>query len=154
MNALGKFEEATCAIALALSVVITFANVIARYFFRSGFHWADETVRYLIIYVTFVGLGMAIRRKAVIFIDLLQNIVGEKANSYLSKMIHCVELFFALVITYLSSKLLLTSWRLGEHTLATDIPIVIPYFPLFLGGVILFMRALEALILEIKGVRS
>ncbi len=154
MKFLGKFEEITCAITLALSVVITFANVVARYFFRSGFSWADEAVRYLIVYVTFVGLGMAIRRKAVISIDLFQNILGAKANVYLSRVIHFVELGFGLILTYISSKLLLSVIASGERTLAMDIPIVIPYFPLFLGGVILSIRALEAFIVEYKGVQQ
>lgn len=153
VNFLGKFEEISCAITLTLSVIITFANVVARYFFRSGFSWADEAVRYLIVYVTFVGLGMAIRRKAVISIDLLQNIVGEKVNVYLSCVIHFVELGFGLVLMCISSRLLLSVIASGERTLAMDIPIVIPYFPLLLGGVILSIRALEAFIIEYKGER-
>lgn len=150
MRFLGKIEEITCAMTLTLSVVITFVNVVARYFFRSGFAWADEVVRYLIVYVTFVGLGMAIRRKAVISIDLLQNIIGEKAQKLLSGGIHLVELTFGLILGYLSLKLLVTAWNSGERTLAMDIPIVIPYFPLFLGGIILSVRALEAFALELR----
>ncbi len=152
MKFLGKLEEITCAVTLVLSVIITFANVVARYFFRSGFSWADEAVRYLIVYVTFVGLGMAIRRKAVISIDLLQNVAGAKANVFLSRLIHFVELIFGLILTYISSKLLLAVLASGERTLAMDIPIAIPYFSLLLGGVILFIRALEAFVHEYREV--
>lgn len=150
-NWLDKFEEWTCAFTLAISVVILFANVVARYFFRSGFSWADEAIRYLIVYVTFVGLGMGIRYNAVISVDLLLQVVGEAKKKLIRTYIHVVEILFGITMTYVSIRLIYGAVAVGERTLAMDIPIAIPYAPLTIGSLLIVIRAFEAIMLERKG---
>lgn len=145
-----RFEEATCLIALSMSVVVLFVNVVLRYCFRTGFAWSDEAVRYLIIYVTMIGLGMGIRNNATISVDLLLQMSSESSKRILHIVIFAIQIIFGMVMTFASSKLLLMSWKMNEHTLAMDIPIIIPYSPLLIGSLLVIYRSVQELICVLK----
>lgn len=145
-----RFEEFTCSLALALSVIILFVNVVMRYVFKSGFAWSDESIRYLIFYVTLVGLGMGVRKNATISVDLLIQIVSDKKKKILYLMINTIQIMFGVILCFASSKLIQSSWLVNEHTLAMDIPIVIPYAPFIIGSVLLIYRSIQQILIIIK----
>ena len=43
---------------LLLSVTLNFVNVIARYFFNASFHWAEESMLFLMVGCVFLGNGV------------------------------------------------------------------------------------------------
>ena len=145
-----RFEEFTCSLALALSVIILFVNVVMRYVFKSGFAWSDESIRYLIFYVTLVGLGMGVRKNATISVDLLIQIVSDKKKKVLYLMINTIQIMFGVILCFASSKLIQSSWLVNEHTLAMDIQIVIPYAPFIIGSVLLIYRSIQQILIIIK----
>ena len=58
---------------LAAMVVIVFANVVMRYVVGTSVIWSEEVARHLMIWMTFVGSGLALRTGAQLGIDTLQN---------------------------------------------------------------------------------
>jgi len=58
---------------LAAMVVVVFANVCMRYLLGASVIWSEEVSRHLMIWLTFVGSGMALRNGAQIGIDTLQD---------------------------------------------------------------------------------
>ncbi len=51
-----KVYRMICVIILTLMVVIVFVNAVCRYAFNSGFIATEEILRYLFIYMTFLGV--------------------------------------------------------------------------------------------------
>ena len=45
---------------MAMAVVMTM-NVILRYFFHFSFNWGDEILRYMCVYMAFLGTAAAFR---------------------------------------------------------------------------------------------
>ena len=56
---------------LAAMVVIVFANVVMRYVIGTSVIWSEEVARHLMIWMTFVGSGLALRTGAQIGIATL-----------------------------------------------------------------------------------
>ncbi len=52
----GKLYRLLCVITLTLMVLIVFVNAYMRYFLHSGFIATEEVLRYLFIYITFLGI--------------------------------------------------------------------------------------------------
>ena len=69
--ALSKTEEFLLGILLTTASIVLFANVVARYVFNWGFPWAEELVRYEIIWMVFLGGSIAARQGLHIGVDLL-----------------------------------------------------------------------------------
>ncbi|HVJ59567.1 MAG TPA: TRAP transporter small permease subunit, partial [Burkholderiaceae bacterium] len=70
-------------VVLAAMVVIVFANVCMRYVFGTSVIWSEEVARHLMIWLTFLGSGMALRSGAQIGIDTLQDALPARQARWL-----------------------------------------------------------------------
>jgi C4-dicarboxylate transporter DctQ subunit len=70
-KALLKVEFSFLAACMLGTTFLLFANVALRYLFHSSIFWAEEVLRYLIVWVTFVGAATCVREKAHISLDTL-----------------------------------------------------------------------------------
>lgn len=48
---------ATVALIMIAGVGINFANIIARYFFSAPFHWVEEVMTFMLVWITFFAAG-------------------------------------------------------------------------------------------------
>ena len=55
MKILDRVEDVFCAASLLLTALVLFANVVLRYVFSASTSWAEELIRYLMIWITFIG---------------------------------------------------------------------------------------------------
>lgn len=65
---------------LTAMVAIVFANVCMRYLLGTSVIWSEEVARHLMIWLTFVGSGLALRTGAQIGIDTLQDALPPRAS--------------------------------------------------------------------------
>jgi TRAP-type C4-dicarboxylate transport system permease small subunit len=63
-----KFAIAIC---LAAMVVLVFGNVVLRYAFNSGIAMSEELSRWLLVWLTFLGAIVALRKHAHLGVDTL-----------------------------------------------------------------------------------
>ena len=61
LRILGQIEELTVGGLLLLLAVGTTVQVFTRYFLGLTFDWFDEGSRYLVVFATFAGAGMAVK---------------------------------------------------------------------------------------------
>ncbi|KOF53417.1 MULTISPECIES: TRAP transporter small permease [unclassified Achromobacter] len=107
---------------LGLLAVITFLNVLVRYFTDQSFAWTEEISVFLLIVLTMAGGSMAFVRNHHIRIEILadsgsarrQRIMALWANGF-------VLLFFAL-LTVLSVKLVMDEFTYEETSPAIGVP--------------------------------
>ena len=64
-----RIEEAIAAAAMALICVITFANVVVRYFTNASFAFTEEISVFLLVVLTLVGAAAAFARNSNIRVD-------------------------------------------------------------------------------------
>lgn len=59
MERVYKFVEGSINVLMAallfLMIIFVFGNVVLRYFFNSGWTWAEEMSRFLLVWITFLG---------------------------------------------------------------------------------------------------
>lgn len=74
---LGKLEQFLLAIFLSLMILVAFWQIVLRNLFTTGMPWGDTLVRYLVLWVGFIGAALAAREGKHIQIDVaLQWIPG------------------------------------------------------------------------------
>lgn len=61
---------------LAAMLALVFANVVGRYFFSVSFGWIEEVSRYLMIWIVFLGAGLAMREGMHVAVSLFADISG------------------------------------------------------------------------------
>lgn len=77
------FEETLIALILGLMTAITFANVIARFFFNSNILWALEATVFLFGWLVLLGASYAVKKRAHLGVDLIVNMLDKPARRVL-----------------------------------------------------------------------
>lgn len=87
------------AVAMMFMVVLTFVEVIRRYFFHQSWVWSEVLVRYLIVWCTFLGGAAAYRVGALTNFDLITQKLGEKAKLILELICTIIILILTVWLT-------------------------------------------------------
>jgi len=75
-RAFAHLEEALVVIFLVAMVLIAFIQVILRNFFSTGFSWADELLRHLMLWTGFMAGSLATRQGRHIAIDIVSRTIS------------------------------------------------------------------------------
>ncbi len=84
--------DAFCAATMAAIVLMTLFQVINRYAIQHPVSWTGEIARFLAVWVVLLGAARCVRDDSHIYIDLLYNLVGRRAQWW---MMLAVNLLFA-----------------------------------------------------------
>jgi C4-dicarboxylate transporter, DctQ subunit len=136
------FEEWTLFIAVMGALGALFVNVVLRYGFNYTLGWSEELVREVIIYTTFIGLGVAIKNRSMIKIDAVVQLVP-KLKMPLVYFSNVVTIIFALMMMYYGSKMAAMQAATHQTTIIMDIPLVYLYAIIPVTGVTMFCRTIQ-----------
>lgn len=85
-------------VALAAMSVIVFANVVLRYTTGDSILWSEEVARYLMIWLTYLGIGPVLRLGGHMAIDTLQGALSPGRAQVLRGLIVVLMLGFCIVL--------------------------------------------------------
>jgi C4-dicarboxylate transporter DctQ subunit len=68
---ISRMETVLVTVLLTLMILTAFSQIVLRNFFSTGIDWGDALVRYLVVWVAFIGAAIATREGKHITIDLL-----------------------------------------------------------------------------------
>ena len=93
-------NRALLIVLLAAMVVVTFVNVFLRYAGESSFLWGEEVGRHLMIWLAFIGGGLALRNGTHIGVDSLERSLPARAACGVRAVIALIllVLFVALMV--------------------------------------------------------
>lgn len=115
-------EDWLTVVIMALLALITFANVLVRYFTNASFAWTEEVSVFLMIVLTMVAASAAMARRRHIQIEFFADSGPLKRQRALSKFgAALVALLFAL-IAVLSARVLWDDVRYGETSPGIGVP--------------------------------
>ena len=115
-------EDWLAVILLAALALITFVNVLVRYFTDQSFAWTEEISVFLLIVLTMTGGSMAFVRNHHIRIEILADNGSPRRQRIMALVANgCVLLFFVL-LTVLSVKLVADEYIYEETSPAIGVP--------------------------------
>ncbi|MEM9130065.1 MAG: TRAP transporter small permease [Pseudomonadota bacterium] len=79
-----RIEETIIALILGLMTAITFANVIARYFFNSNILWALEMTVFMFAWLVLLGASYAVKKRAHLGVDAIINLTSPPVRKVLA----------------------------------------------------------------------
>ena len=126
LDGINIFIEYLMGILMLVLVAIVFMEVVRRYVFNDPTHWASETCRFILIWLTFTGASIVTRLSAHLTMGFT---IHRFINPSLSKIIKiftaAVVAFVMIVLTYYSTKVtMMTGYRSAPMT---GMPMYIPW---------------------------
>jgi TRAP-type C4-dicarboxylate transport system permease small subunit len=117
---------------MASMVVLVFANVIARYVLGRSMIWVEEFTQYEMIWVTYLGAGLALREGRHVAVDTFQDLLPERWRTHLRTLIACALAVFLAVLCVLGVQIALFTW--DQETPVMNVPAGLPYLAVPVGA--------------------
>lgn len=109
------------ALTLAFMTIVTFAQVVLRYGFGSGFVWHLEATTYAFAWLVLIGMSYGVRTRSHIAVDLLTAKLGPRAARGAALAALALSLVYCALMIYGSSIFIDRLVTLGND--ARDIPL-------------------------------
>lgn len=136
---LEKFEKFVMSWGIITLAVVSIANVVSRTLFNWGFTFIEEVSQFLVIIVTFLGVGYAVRNARHIRMSAFYDLFNEKMRKFIIIFISAVTSAIMFYLTFWSVKYVYNTFSMEVVTPIIRFPqwIVYVWAPvgLFVGGV-------------------
>lgn len=137
-----KFCRCALVILFALMVLSASIQVVFRTLLNHPLTWTEELCRYSMVWLALIGSGLAVKMHAHIAVDILKNVLPEKAIIVIDKINLVLMMVFSTVLIYFGFGL--CAKNMGQLTPGLKLPMGIVYGAVPLGGmIILFHSAME-----------
>ncbi|AXI00029.1 TRAP transporter small permease [Sporosarcina sp. PTS2304] len=136
-------EEAFLVLTLALMVILIFIQVIGRYVFESAPSWTEELSRYIHIWQVWIGASYAISLKKHLRIEAFVTMFPPLIQKIMETISIVIWFLLALVLAYLGTTLVMSSYSNGQVTPAMQIPMWITFMAIPIGCIGMLYRLLQ-----------
>ncbi|MCM3711900.1 TRAP transporter small permease [Sporosarcina luteola] len=129
---------------LAVSLIVLTWQIIARSIFNEPLSWSSELLRYLLVWITFLGAGLAIRYSKLIRLEFLFSMIKfpRKVEKGIRGIAMMITMIFCVIILMYSIQLLEIVHM--QKSVALHIPMSIPYLAIPLGTLVMLFNTLVA----------
>ena len=123
---------------MATMVALVFANVVSRYIFNYSIIWAEELAQYLMVWITFLGAGLAMREGRHVAVEMLQNALPRPLARTARVIVIGAVLAFLATLVVLGSMFVNFAW--DQETPVMNVPMGIPYLAVPIGAFLFFVH--------------
>jgi TRAP-type C4-dicarboxylate transport system permease small subunit len=119
-------------------VMLVFTNVVCRYGFGFSLIWAEEISQYLMVWVAFLGAGLALRQGRHVAVELLQDRFPERGRVILRGAVAALCLAFLIGVAWLGVEF---AWFARDmETPVLNIALAIPYAAVPVGMLLMALH--------------
>ncbi|MCF7935187.1 MAG: TRAP transporter small permease [Synergistales bacterium] len=126
---------------MAVMGVVAFTAVVFRFVLHSPLTWTEESARYMMIWVTFMGAGLAMRQRRHIGVTIVVQRLPASLQRTVNMFAEIVMIAFMGVLLY--QGLNLTYQLRTQVSPAMNFPMIIPYLAVPAGALYLMTAILE-----------
>lgn len=125
---------------------LLFANVVARYVFSTAVLGAEELVRYMIVWLVFVGGSVAARNGIHIGIDAVLSFVGPAIRRGILVVVLVLCIAFCAALAYFGFELVSATYSFGQRSAALRMPFWIAQAAIPVGATLMLLRFTQRLV--------
>jgi len=118
---IGRLEKSLMVIFLGLMIVAAFAQIALRNFMGVGLPWSESLVRYLVLWVGFIGASLAAREGRHITIEVIKLRPSAGGRRYLAAVSQLCAVVVCALMTWAAVKFVHDDAQIGTRTFL-DLP--------------------------------
>lgn len=148
----GALYKNICVIILAAMVVIVFVNTMLRYCFHTGIAENEELLRYLFVWLSFLGIIAVYKEGGHICVTIVTERLTPKTGAMLAAAVHAMTLVaFGVLIVGSAAYMAESGSMVGE---LTGVPYRFIIAAILLAAVVCFCMNARNLLMACRAVRS
>jgi TRAP-type C4-dicarboxylate transport system permease small subunit len=122
---IARVEQILVAILLSAMIAVAFLQIMLRNFFASGIDWGDPLVRYLVVWVGFIGAAIATREGKHITIDVVSRWITGRGHRYIQVISHFFATLICGLLTLAAIKFIRLEAQMGSSVIF-GLPVWVP----------------------------
>jgi TRAP-type C4-dicarboxylate transport system permease small subunit len=122
---ISRVEAILITILLTVMILMAFSQILLRNFFNTGISWGDSLVRYLVVWVGFIGAAIATREDKHINIDVISRWLAGPESDYVRLISHFFSTVVCGLLTLAAVKFIHFEAQMGD-TVFFNLPVWIP----------------------------
>lgn len=135
-----RLNQALIVLLMASMAVLVFANVVMRYVFNQSIFWVEEFTQIQMIWVAYLGAGLALREGRHVAVDMLQDLLPAPLRHGIRWFIAIAMALFLATLVVLGVQIAEFTW--GQETPAMGLPAGLPYLGIPLGAAAMLLHLL------------
>ncbi|MFA5527608.1 MAG: TRAP transporter small permease [Peptostreptococcales bacterium] len=154
-NAIDKINqcvEYVTIVLIAVMVIVVFLQVIFRFIIERSLAWSEEMARYLLIWVTFLGASIGMKRKSHIGVEVVVNLFSERIQVFIRIITNMIMMVFLVAVIIWSQRLLAIVSQ--QRSPAMEISMAIPYTAIVVSSALMALYILYNILLDIIEIRN
>ncbi|MEH6823801.1 MAG: TRAP transporter small permease [Motiliproteus sp.] len=133
---IGKAEMAVLSGGILLMATNTIANVFGRYFFNQSLYFTEELNQFLIVIITFMGLGYVTRKGRHIRMSAFYDMMSDRYKKRLMILIAALTAVVMFVLAWYAYEYVAKIAHRGRVTPALQVPLYLTYIWVVVGFVV------------------
>jgi len=125
---------------MATMALLVFVNVVSRYVFNYSIIWVEELTQYQMIWIAYLGAGLALREGRHVAVDTLQDLLPARLRRFVRLAIWFAIAVFLVTLTILGFQIAAFTWN--QETPVMNIPTGIPYLAIPIGAAVFLVHAI------------
>jgi TRAP-type C4-dicarboxylate transport system permease small subunit len=150
-TAIARFEAFILATGILLMAANSIGNVLGRFVFGQSLYFAEELNQFLIVLVTFVGLGYAARKGRHIRMSAIYDQLGDRGRKIMMIIIAGSTACVMFALAWFSYEYVARVALLGKVTPSLQLPLYLTYLWVPLGFLI---TGIQYVMTVVQNVRS
>jgi len=144
-----KICGALCVFCFAAMTLVAILGVFFRYVMQSPFMWTEEVARYLLVWLGFTAINIALRQDRHIKVEVLQKLVPPLVGKVVSYLVDALIAFFFIILLqqgYLlavNNIMMASTFQLSMSWILVAVPVAAA-----LTLIQLFLRVIKKIFLE------
>ncbi|HRK23712.1 MAG TPA: TRAP transporter small permease [Beijerinckiaceae bacterium] len=126
----------------ALMVVLVVGNVFFRYVLNASLIWAEELSQYLMVWMVFLGAGLAFRQGRHVAVEMLQDALPGPTGRMLRWVVLVISAVFLALLVVLGTRYAL--FAAEQQTPALQISAAVPYSAVPFGAALFLFHLVMA----------
>lgn len=139
-HGLVRANQALVVALMASMAVLVFLNVVTRYVFNHSIIWVEELTQYQMIWVAYLGAGLALREARHVAVDTLQDLLPAPLRRHLRTLLAAAMAVFLAVLAVLGLQIVAFTWN--QETPVMNVPTGLPYLAVPIGAVAMLLHLL------------
>ena len=96
---------------MATMALLVFVNVVSRYVFNYSIIWVEELTQYQMIWIAYLGAGLALREGRHVAVDTLQDLLPARLRRFVRLAIWFAIAVFLVTLTILGFQIAAFTWN-------------------------------------------
>lgn len=153
-KALAYVEEVFVGIGIIVPSIVLFINVVLRYVFNSGWIWAEESARYMIVWMVFVGASACVRKGMHLAVDAAIIRLSNRSQAVVKVIVSVICIGFSFFLVYYGWEICSVLKDTEQTTPGLEIPVYWVYLAIPTGGLLMGFRFFEEMLRNIKALSA